>query len=103
MLKSIFNLSNNDSLFNAWLNAKLLPRDVTGLPAQLKSRQLKGEEWLNQQVDTLFEMRNRFILNYLVNEKQVDSKSVRIINTVDEKSAQFESSPKYSIDFVAEE
>jgi hypothetical protein len=102
-LKAVSDIPNNDSLFNAWLNAKLLPRDVSGLPAQLKSRQLKGEQWLNQQVDKLFDTRNNFVRNYLVNVKKIDAAAVKITNTNDEKSAQFESTPRYKIDFVVEE
>jgi hypothetical protein len=102
-LKSITSISNNDSLYNSWLNTKLLPQAASPLPAQLKSRLLKGEEWLNQQVDILFDLRNRFIINYLVNEKQVDSLAIKISNTADEKSAQFESTPRYTIDFVVDE
>jgi hypothetical protein len=102
-LKLVTAISNNDSLYNSWLNTKLLPQDAKPIPAQLKSRMLKGEEWLNQQVSGLFETRNQFILNYLVNEKHLDSLSVKLSNTSDEKSAQFESTPRYEIEFVVDE
>jgi len=102
-LKAVSAISNNDSLLNRWLNNKLLPQDVTQLPAQLKSRMLKGEEWLNQQVDVLFETRNRFVINYLVNEKKLNPLSIKISNTTDEKSARFESTPRYTIDFLVDE
>jgi hypothetical protein len=102
-IKSITAISNNDSLFNTWLNRKLLPQDVVSVPSQLKCRMLKGEEWLNQQTAILFEQRNRFILNYLVNEKQLDAGSIIISTTMDEKSAQFESTPRYIIEFIVDE
>jgi len=70
---------------------------------QLNCRLLKGEVWLNQQVEILFDTRNRFIMNYLVNEKHVDPVRIKITNTADEKAAQFESTPRYAIDFFVEE
>jgi hypothetical protein len=102
-IKTVSVISNNDSLYNFWLNNKLLPQDTKLLPAQLKSRMLKGEDWLNQQVDILFETRNKFIINYLVNEKKINPLSIKISNTTDEKSAQFESTPRYTIEFVVDE
>jgi hypothetical protein len=54
-------------------------------------------------VDSLFNSRNHFILNYLVDEKQIDSQSIKISNTLDEKSAQFESTPRYTTDFIVDE
>jgi hypothetical protein len=102
-IKTVSAISNNDSLYNFWLNNKLLPQDTKLLPSQLKSRILKGEDWLNQQVDIFFETRNKFIINYLVNEKKIDPLSIRISNTTDEKSAQFESTPRYMIEFVVDE
>jgi hypothetical protein len=102
-IKAISVIPNTDSLYNAWLDNKLIHNDLKGLPAQLKSRQMKGEEWLGQQVDLLFEMRNRFVLNYLLEIKKINPLLVKIGNTTDEKSARFESSPKYNIDFMVEE
>jgi hypothetical protein len=64
---------------------------------------LKGEEWLMGQTEILFEKRNKFILNYLVNEKQIDPQAIKISNTTDEKSAQFESTARYTIEFIADE
>lgn len=102
-LKTIAAIANKDSLFNAWLNQQLLPENVSTLPAQLKSRKLIGEVRLGQEVDKLFALRNQQIINYLVNEKKIDASRIHISNTADEKSAEFESTPRYTVDFVVDE
>jgi hypothetical protein len=102
-MKIVENISNRDSLFNAWLDQQLLPENVAVLPSQLKCRKYLGEEWLNQQVDKLFAIRNQWIMDYLVNEKQLDASRIKITNTADEESAKFESTPRYMVDFSVDE
>ena len=102
-LKVIAGISNKDSLFNSWVNQQLLPEDVSDLPAQLKCRKYIGEDRLNLEVIKLFAIRNKLILDYLVNEKKLDPTRIAITNTDDEKSAEFESTPRYTVDFYVEE
>jgi hypothetical protein len=101
--KAIENISNKDSLFNIWLNQQLLPDDVSGMPSQLKCRKLIGDLMLEQEVDKLFAIRNKMVLDYFVNEKQLDSTRIKITNTTDEDSAQFESTPRYTVEFFVDE
>jgi len=96
-------IPNKDSLFNVWLNQQLLPEDVSVLPSQLKCRKFMGEAYLNQQVGLLFAIRNKMILDYLVNEKKIDATRIKITITTDENSAQFESTPHYKVEFVVDE
>jgi hypothetical protein len=100
---AIAEISNKDSLFNIWLNQQLLPEDVSGMPSQLKSRKLIGEQMLDQEVEKLFAARNKLIMDFFVTEKQLDPTRIRISNTTDEKSAQFESTPRYTVEFVVDE
>jgi len=58
---------------------------------------------LGQEVDKLFAIRNKMILDYFVTEKQLDATRISITNTTDEKSAQFESTPRYTVEFVVDE
>ena len=102
-LDAIAGISNKDSLFNAWLNQQFLPEDVTNLPTQLKCRKYVGEVGLANQVDDLFAIRNKLILDYLVNEKKIEPTRITISNTLDEKSAEFESTPRYMVDFHVDE
>ncbi len=102
-LKAIADISNKDSLFNSWLNQQLLPEDVSGMPSQLKCRKLIGDQALDQEVDKLFAIRNELIMNYFVNQKQLDSTRILISNTADEDAAQFESTPRYIVEFVVDE
>lgn len=101
--ETIEGISNKDSLFNLWLNQQLLPEDVSGMPSQVKCRKLFGENMLDQEVEKLFATRNKLITDYLVTEKQLDPTRIRISNTTDEKSAQFESTPRYTVEFVVDE
>jgi hypothetical protein len=101
--KAIEAVSNLDSLFNIWLNQQLLPEDVSGMPSQIKSQKLIGDQVLAQEVDKLFAMRNKIVLDYFVNEKHIDSTRIKITNTLDEKSAEFESTPRYTVEFVVDE
>lgn len=101
--KAIGEISNKDSLFNIWLNEQLLPEDVSGMPSQLKCRKMLGDQVLGQEVDKLFTIRNKMILDYFANEKQIDSTRIKITNTPDEKSAEFESTPRYTVEFVVDE
>jgi hypothetical protein len=101
--KAIADISNKDSLFNLWLNRQLLPEDVSGMPSQLKSRKLIGDQVLNQEVEKLFAIRNKLVMDYFANEKQLDSTRILILNTTDEDSAQFESTPRFTVEFVVEE
>lgn len=101
--KTISQISNRDSLFTAWLNNKLLPEDFSSDPNEIKTIKLLGEKWLDQQVDSLFELRNQLVFSYLTKEAKIVPERLRISNTSDEKSAQFESSPFYKIVFFAEE
>jgi len=102
-LEAIAAISNKDPLFNAWLNQQFLPEDVSGMPSQLKCRKMLGEQVLDQEVNKLFETRNMFILDYFVNEKKIDASRITITNTADEKSAQFESTPRYTVEFHVDE
>ena len=102
-LEAISGISNKDTLFNTWLNQMFLPEDVSGMPSQLKCRKMFGEQVLDQEVNNLFAIRNRLILNYLVNEKKLDPSRITITNTTDEKSAEFESTPRYTIEFHVDE
>ena len=95
---SIALIANKDSLFRVWLNQQLLPENVSGLPSQLKCRKLLGEQVLGQEVDKLFAIRNKLVLDYLVNEKQIDPIRVKITNTTDEKWAEFESTPRFTVE-----
>jgi len=101
--KAIADISNKDSLFNDWLNQKFLPEDVSGMPSQLKCRKLIGDQVLGQEVNNMFTIRNKLILDYFVNEKQLDPTRIKITNTTDEKSAEFESTPRYTVEFVVDE
>jgi len=96
-------ISNKDPLFNSWLNQQFLPEDVSGMPSQLKCRKMLGEQVLGMEVDNLFAIRNKLVLDYLVNEKKLDPKRITITNTTDEKSAEFESTPRYTVEFHVEE
>ena len=102
-LDAIAGISNKDSLFNAWLNQQFLPSDATALPTQIKCRNYITDMVLNLQVDNLFAIRNKLILDYLVNEKKIDPTRISISNTLDEKSAEFESTPRYMVDFHVDE
>ncbi len=102
-LKAAGGIANRDSLFTLWLNKKLLPDDLSQLPNEAKSRKLLGEGWLTSQVDSLFARRNRLISNHLIGEKKIDPARIKISNTTDEKSAQFESTPRYKISFFVDE
>jgi hypothetical protein len=102
-LKAIADISNKDSLFNAWLNQQFLPEDVSGMPSQIKCQILIGDQILGQEVDKLFAIRNKLVLDYLVNVKQIDSTRIKITNTTDEDSAQFESTPRFTVKFVVDE
>jgi hypothetical protein len=102
-LKAIADISNKDSLFNSWLNQQFLPEDVSGMPSQLKCRKFFGEQVLDQEVDKLFAIRNKLIIDYLVNEKKMDPIRITITNTTDEKSAEFESTPRYTVEFHVDE
>ncbi len=102
-LEAISGISNKDTLFNTWLNQMFLPEDVSGMPSQLKCRKMFGEQVLDQEVNNLFAIRNRLILNYLVNEKKLDPSRITITNTTDEKSAEFESTPRYTVEFHVDE
>jgi len=101
--KAIEDISNKDSLFNIWLNQQLLPEDVSSMPSQVKSLKLIGDQMLGQEVDKLFAIRNKMVLDYFVKEKQIDSTRIKITNTLDEKSAEFESTPRYTVEFVVDE
>lgn len=101
-LKALDKISNRDSLFTLWLN-QLLPQDMSLMPNEDKTLKLLGEPLLNQQVDYLFSRRNQLLYNYFVNERKVDAKRVKINNTGDEKSAQFESTPRYKVTFFVDE
>jgi hypothetical protein len=101
--KAIEAISNLDSLFNNWLNQQLLPEDVSGMPSQIKCQKLIGDQLLMQEVDKLFAARNKMVLDYFVKEKQVDATRIKITNTLDEKSAEFESTPRYTVEFVVDE
>jgi len=101
-LDAIAGISNKDTLFNTWLNQHLLPENATAMPTQIKSRRLIGENQLNQEVEKLFAIRNQQIMNYLVNVKKIDPSHIAITITMDEKSAEFESTPRYTVDFEAE-
>ncbi|MDO9254277.1 MAG: DUF748 domain-containing protein [Bacteroidales bacterium] len=101
--KAIEAISNLDSLFNIWLNQQLLPEDVSGMPSQIKCLKLIGDQALGQEVDKLFAIRNKMVLDYFVKEKQIDSTRIKITNTLDEKSAEFESTPRYAVEFVVDE
>jgi len=102
-LEAISGISNKDTLFNTWLNQMFLPEDVSGMPSQLKCRKMFGEQVLDQEVNNLFAIRNRLILNYLVNEKKLDPSRITITNTTDEKSAEFESTPRFTVEFYVDE
>ena len=101
--RAIEAISKLDSLFNIWLNQQLLLEDVTGMPSQIKCRKLIGDQMLMQEVDKLFAIRNKMVLDYFVKEKQIDSTRIKITNTTDEKSAEFESTPRYIVEFVVDE
>ena len=101
--KAIEAISNKDSLFNLWLNQQLLPDDVSGMPSQLKCRKMLGDQVLGQEVDKLFAIRNKMVLDYFVKEKLIDSTRIKITNTTDGDSAQFESTPRYTVEFVVDE
>jgi hypothetical protein len=101
--KAIAEISNKDSLFNIWLNQQLLPEDVSGMPSQLKSRKMIGDMVLSQEVDKLFAIRNKLIMDFLVNEKQLDAARIKISNTTNEDSAQFESTPRFTVEFFVDE
>jgi hypothetical protein len=101
--KAIADISNKDSLFNIWLNQQLLPEDVSAMPSQLKCRKLFGETLLGLEVDKLFAIRNKLIMDFLVNEKQIDPTRIKITNTTNEDSAKFESTPRYTVDFFVDE
>jgi len=96
-------ISNKDPLFNSWLNQQFLPEDVSGMPSQLKCRKLLGEQVLGQEVDNLFAIRNKLVMDYLVSEKKVDPSRITITNTTDEKSAEFESTPRFTVEFHVDE
>lgn len=102
-LAAINAISNKDSLFNAWLNQQFLPSDASALPTQIKCRNYITEATLNLQVNNLFAIRNKLVMDYLVNEKKIDPSRILISNTTDEKSAEFESTPRYMVDFIVEE
>jgi hypothetical protein len=101
--KAIETISNLDSLFNIWLNQQQLPGDVSGMPSQVKCQKLIGDQVLGLEVDKLFAIRNKMVLDYFVNEKHIDSTRIKITNTLDEKSAEFESTPRYTVKFVVDE
>jgi hypothetical protein len=101
--KAISDIINQDSLFNNWLNQQFLPEDVSGMPSQLKCRKLIGDQVLSMEVNNLFAIRNKMVLDYFVKEKQIDSTRIKITNTLDEKSAEFESTPRYTVEFVVDE
>jgi hypothetical protein len=42
-------------------------------------------------------------LDYFVKEKLIDSTRIKITNTTDGDSAQFESTPRYTVEFVVDE
>lgn len=102
-LKAAASIANKDSLFNAWLDSKLLPEVTSTLLVQLKSRKLLDEAWLSQQVEELFAIRNRVVTDYLVNVKHIDPARIIVNNTSDEKSAQFESTPRFTVEFEVDE
>jgi hypothetical protein len=102
-LEAIAGISNKDPLFNSWLNQQFLPEDVSGMPSQLKCRKMLGEIVLGQEVDNLFACRNKLVIDYLVIEKKIDPKRITISNTTDEKSAEFESTPRYMVEFHVDE
>jgi len=101
--QAIADISNIDPLFNDWLNQQFLPDDVSGLPSQLKSRKLIGDQVLSMEVNNLFALRNKMVMDYFVKEKQIDATRIKITNTADEKSAEFESTPRYTVEFVVDE
>ena len=101
--EAINEISNKDSLFNAWINQQFLPSDASALPTQIKCRNYITEVVLNQQVDKLFAIRNKLIMDYLVNVKKTDPNRISITNTMDEKSAEFESTPRFTVDFNVDE
>jgi hypothetical protein len=101
--KIINEISNKDSLFNSWLNQQFLPEDVSTLPTQLKCRKYIGDPGLSQQVDSYFAIRNKLIMDYLVNEKKIDPSRISILNTTDETSAAFESTPRYTVEYHVDE
>jgi len=102
-LEAINEISNKDSLFNAWINQQFLPSDASALPTQIKCRNYITEAALTQQVDKLFAIRNKLIMDYLVNVKKTDPNRISITNTMDEKSAGFESTPRFTVDFNVDE
>lgn len=101
--KAIDEISNKDSLFNAWLNQQFLPDDVSNMPSQLKCRKLIGDPVLSLEVDKLFTTRNKMISDYFVKEKQLDATRIKITDTTDEDAAQFESTPRYAVEFFVDE
>jgi hypothetical protein len=102
-LQAIADISNKDAMFNLWLNEKFLPEDVSGMPSQLKCRKLIGDQVLDREVDNLFAIRNKLISDYMVNEKKLDSTRIKIANTTDEKSAEFDSTPRYTVELFVDE
>jgi hypothetical protein len=73
------------------------------MPSQLKSRKMIGDMVLGQEVDKLFAIRNKLIMDFFVNEKQLDPARIKISNTTDEDSAQFESTPRFTVEFFVDE
>jgi hypothetical protein len=102
-LQAIADISGKDPMFNEWLNERFLPEDVSGMPSQLKCRKIIGDQVLDQEVDKLFAIRNKMIMDFMVNEKHLDSTRIKITNTTDEDSAQFESTPRYTVEFFVDE
>ena len=62
-----------------------------------------GEKLLNEKEDSLFSYRNRFVTNYLVRQKQIDSQRIKIKLITNQDSARFEPTPHFAIDFFVEE
>lgn len=101
--RAIEAISNKDSLFTIWLNQQLLPEDVSILPNQLKCRKYIGNEKLAELVNKLFATRNKLLLDYFAISRGIDSTRIKISDTSDETSAQFESTPRYTVEFAVEE
>lgn len=99
--KKLDNLSNMDSLFNAWVNQKL---NTTATLNSIQSRciQYIGKEKLTAEVSQLMELRNAALANYFA-QKNIPAERVKISNTKDEEQASKESSPKYVINFFTED
>src|SRR5450631_2836692 len=81
----IDSVADKDSLFNAFISSKL-QSGSSFMSVQEKCIDIIGKEKTDTVVSSIMEQRNRAVLNYLVQEKQIASSRLLVSSAADQLS-----------------